>query len=601
MMANYFQRVEGSGQQSRSLIVAACRLFATILVIVVRLSNDHVSAAVPPSKANSQQTVGPAQAPTQPIYADEKAAGPLSVRAYNIPQAQVQQQIARWQKQFGAVTGVQFVEDARTGRVLVNAPAGVHEQIAMQLVTNLGISAVVAAPRGGARRVVGLSHIGWSEIRDALSKVWGQNLRIVSPEGADPKVLALPVANGQTVRMSIDRNARSVEINGPNGDAIAWSNFLRAIDKPANKKDSQTHVVPLRRAAREKVALALAAFQQDQPDANNEQPPAPMPNANQPAANAPAQPPGNAAAGPEAPIGPVQIEFIEGLDVIIVRGNPRDVERITKIIEDIERLSVQTEPDIRVYQLEYVNSEALAELLVPLYDQVLQSRQGRVSITALVNPNALLLIGRPDSVQSVLKLIKQLDQPVPPATQVTVFQLTHVAATTAEQTIRQFYEERGGLGPRIRIMSDMRSNAVIVQASPRDVEQIGELIEKLDVSQAKAVNEVRVFRLTNSLADELAEVLQAAIQNQQSGGGQAAAGTGQAQQNRSAMLMLKTLDSKSRKILRSGIFSDVRVTADIRANAIVVTGPPENMELIGELIRQLDQMPSAEAQIKVFT
>ncbi|MFP6669032.1 MAG: secretin N-terminal domain-containing protein [Pirellulales bacterium] len=612
-MANYFQRIEDSGRKFRSLIVTACLLVAVILVIVVRSSNDHVSAAGPPSKVNSQQTVGPAQAPTQSIYADEKAAGPrsaLSVRAYNIPQPQVQQQIAQWQKQFGAVTGVQFVEDARTGRVLVNAPAGVHEQIAMQLLTNLGVSAVVAAPRGGARRVVGLSHIGWPEIHDALSKVWGQNLRIVSPEGVDPKVLALPVANGQTVRISIDRNARSVEINGPNGDAIAWSNFLRALDKPANKKDSQTHVVPLRRASREKVALALAAFQQDQPDANNKQPPVPnanqpAANANQPAANAPAQPPGNAAAAAagfdNAPLGPVQIEFVEGLDVIIVRGNPRDVERVTKIIEDIERLSVRTEPDIRVYQLEHVNSEALAELLVPLYDQVLQSRQGRVSITALVNPNALLLIGRPDSVQSVLKLIKQLDQPVPPATQVTVFQLTHVAATTAEQTIRQFYEERGGLGPRIRIMSDMRSNAVIVQASPRDVTEIGELIEKLDVSQAKAVNEVRVFRLTNSLADELTEVLQAAIQNQQSGGGQAAAGTGQAQQNRSAMLMLKTLDSKSSKILRSGIFSDVRVTADIRANAIVVTGPPENMELIGELIRQLDQLPSAEAQIKVFT
>ncbi len=602
-MANDFQRVDGSGRRFRSLIVTVCLLVAVILVIVVRSNNDRVSAAGPPSKADSRQTVDPAQAPTQSIYADEKAAGPrfaLSVRAYNIPQAQVQQQIARWQKQFGAVAGVQFVEDARTGRVLVNAPAGIHEQIAMQLLTNLGVSAAVAAPRGNARRVIGLSHIGWPEIRDALSKVWGQNLRIVSPEGADPKVLDLPVANGQTVRMSIDRNARSVEIKGPNGDAIAWSNFLRAIDKPANKKDSRTHVVPLRQAAREKVALALAAFQQDQPDANNEQPPAP--NANQPAAKAPPQPPGNAAAGvDDAPIGPVQIEFVEGLDVIIVRGNPRDVERITKIIEDIEQLSVRTEPDIQVYQLEHVNSEALAELLVPLYDQVLQSRQGRVSITALVNPNALLLIGRPDSVQSVLKLIKQLDQPVPPATQVTVFQLTHVAATTAEQTIRQFYEERGGLGPRIRIMSDMRSNAVIVQASPRDVTEIGELIEKLDVSQAKAVNEVRIFRLTNSLADELAEVLQAAIQNQQSGGGQAAAGTGQAQQNRSAMLMLKTLDSKSSKILRSGIFSDVRVTADIRANAIVVTGPPENMDLIGELIRQLDQLPSAEAQIKVFT
>jgi hypothetical protein len=38
-------------------------------------------------------------------------------------------------------------------------------------------------------------------------------------------------------------------------------------------------------------------------------------------------------------IGPVKVEFLEGLDSIVIRGHKRDVERARKIIEDVERAS----------------------------------------------------------------------------------------------------------------------------------------------------------------------------------------------------------------------------------------------------------------------
>jgi len=45
----------------------------------------------------------------------------------------------------------------------------------------------------------------------------------------------------------------------------------------------------------------------------------------------------------------------------------------------------------------------------------------------------------------------------------------------------------------------------------------------------------------------------------------------------------------------------VRITADPRANAVVVSAPTESMGLIAALIRAIDQIPAPEAQIKVFT
>ena len=53
----------------------------------------------------------------------------------------------------------------------------------------------------------------------------------------------------------------------------------------------------------------------------------------------------------------------------------------------------------------------------------------------------------------------------------------------------------------------------------------------------------------------------------------------------------------------SGILdkADVHITADVRANSLVISAPPENIELLVGLARQLDNLPAAESQIKVFT
>jgi len=62
-------------------------------------------------------------------------------------------------------------------------------------------------------------------------------------------------------------------------------------------------------------------------------------------------------------LGPVQIEFVEGLDVIVLRGADRDVERVMQIIEQIEQLSAVTTPTVEVYPLKHVDSRALGALM----------------------------------------------------------------------------------------------------------------------------------------------------------------------------------------------------------------------------------------------
>ncbi len=62
-----------------------------------------------------------------------------------------------------------------------------------------------------------------------------------------------------------------------------------------------------------------------------------------------------------------------------------------------------------------------------------------------------------------------------------------------------------------------------------------------------------------------------------------------------------TVDAKGGKVLESGLLADVRVTVDTNSNSLVVTAPAKSMGLIEALITELDRLPNASAQIKVFT
>lgn len=488
-------------------------------------------------------------------------------------------------------------------------------------------AAQAAASHPPRREVRPLRNVSWREFEQSLLQY--QHLAV--PEGLERNgevaVFRIRSREQAPARMQIDRRTDQVVIDGP-GDAVAaWMSLINAFDqRPA--ADQNLQIVPVQRAEPRDVHKMLAVLKSQQGGAAARIPAARIatmqlaqnqPPQNQPAQNQPAQPPmGNqpmAPAGeadaPEAEggeelvgglIGPVQLEFVEGLDVIIVRGNPQDVARVNQLIAELEQISGETQPIIEVHQLEHVDSVALLEIIAQVYDQVPTLRQTRVSLTPLGKPNAVLLIGREDGVDTMLELIDRLDQPVDPSTQFQVFYLKHSAAADAQTTLQTFFEERPGLGTRVRVTADIRSNSLLVQASPRDLAEVAALLKRIDTPTSAAVNELRVFPLQNSLATDLAPILQQAVTGQAGPGAPPApAAQAGAAATKSMMLRFMTIDAQGQRQIRSGILSDVSITADPRGNALVISAPAESMDLLAALVQQLDQMPAAEAQIKVFT
>src|SRR5207248_3142322 len=100
-----------------------------------------------------------------------------------------------------------------------------------------------------------------------------------------------------------------------------------------------------------------------------------------------------------------------------------------------------------------------------------------------------------------------------------VFRLKNMSSIDAERTVRGFFVNRPttdqtyrvGLGTRALVIADYRANSLLVQAAPRDMVDIAKLIESLDVPSSTITNEVRVFKLKNSIAETLGPVLEEAI------------------------------------------------------------------------------------------
>ena len=360
---------------------------------------------------------------------------------------------------------------------------------------------------------------------------------------------------------------------------------------------------------------------------------------------------GNGAAGkgntPQALLGSlkgeVRVESVPELGILVVTGNQSDVEAVMEVIAEIERLSKGTAPEVRTALLYHVSSEALAALLTTVYERLGSTRNSAVqqsqaiSVFPVARPNAILVVASKSDMESVFSLIEELDQPSDPAIEFMVYRLKYAVPSQIVDKVEAMYPPQTqtapaapgagtiGLIPRVRIIDDLRTNSVIVQARPRDLREVVKMIEDLDKKDSDVDQTIKIFPLNYAVADEVAFTLSSTLQNvlgaarataapaaggqpggagqfggNQAAGGGASQGAAELREVKSAILTYLAVDDAQVRELRSGILSDIRMTADLRTNSIVVTASPESMEFVAALIKRLDKPSAMTAEIKVF-
>lgn len=551
------------------------------------------------------------------------------LQVYDVPIEKVGEVGARLQVLFGADKRVRITNEPNSGRLMVLAPEPTQRQIAQAVEqVRKQVGSLALDPRGNVvpamiqQNQYKLQRATWRELEDAVGRLAGPRLTITTLNNGELAQLKLVGKDTVQEIMLVDRRNDEVRLQGTPANVLAWTQVVTAIDVGQADANRPTQIVPITPASPERIERALklvklASYQQAGDEATGT---ARMPvqgGGDSDRAAAIGSP--DALAAGSGLIGDVDISFVPEMGLVIVKGSKKDVQRVLEVIDQIKKQSIETQPDIQLLMLKHVNSQALGTIIKDLNDNVFALRQGQISITALGQPNALLLIGRPEALTSIKDLIDKLDQPLDPNSQLRVFRFVHSSAVDAETLVRNFFGEppaatqgagqnTTGLTPRIKAVADYRTNSLIVQASPRDQAEVAKLVKEIDVESSSAESEIRVFPVRFAVASELQTILQAAINGDSATTTTGNSGNNQQRQNSGSSDSRSASGPSSRisiiprngESVGAGALAGVSVNSNPSTNTLVVTAPASSMALIGALIEQLDQMPSVEARIKVF-
>ncbi|MEE3371186.1 MAG: secretin N-terminal domain-containing protein [Planctomycetota bacterium] len=552
----------------------------------------------------------------QTVDGDAKSA-PAVVRAYALPLSDQKNAVARIRARYDGDSAVRITFDQTSGRLFALAPVPIHREIASALEkpfvskqnpTDLKTPTV--------RRFVPLPPARHPDIRHRILRLFSSRLQ--STRDLNRDLFQIPFRSG-LVTLEFNPAKGGLFIAGAPRAARQFQTLVAAV-VALQTPSQQVRILLVERAAPGQLRKAFDAYRgvPPEPDPHDgsaidrrlptgpERNPAITPAAYlAPDAFAPepqqagqTQPP-TAATPPNSDededteplpeLENVEVEALDDLDVLILRGREQDVQDLARMIRALDRISAETQPEITVYQLRHTQSSAMANVIGTVDNDLVSTRQGRVEVTPLVKPNALLVIGWGDAVQAMLELIGKLDRPVPAETQFSVFRLQYAPAANAQQVITSFFSSRGGLSPQVQVIADPRTNAIIVYAAPRDMQEVSRLVAQLDRAQGAAVNRARIFTVEHALAADLASTLEDALQ----------AATSASSSSRNAVLELLTTSPDGERLVRSGMLNQVEITPNVRNNSLIVSAPLESMDLIAALIEQLDT-PVARAQLKVF-
>ncbi|UCG48286.1 MAG: type II secretion system secretin GspD [Phycisphaerales bacterium] len=232
-----------------------------------------------------------------------------------------------------------------------------------------------------------------------------------------------------------------------------------------------------------------------------------------------------------------------------IGGKPEDIPKTDSVVTQIIPLG-------------YADVTEVSRIIQPLLAAGAQ-------MATYPRTNSIVITDTSSNIHHIAMIIQNLDV-TGSEEQVTVLPLEYASAEVlSEQISRIMQKSRGGSpqAPRtrstpeidtdIKILPDVRTNAIIVVANAQDTEVIAELAAQLDVERPVGTGNVHVVYLENAQAKEVAQSLTAAMANLRISGAVEGA-------------------------------QPIQVTADEGTNSVIVSASPQDYKVIAEIVEKLD-------------
>lgn len=226
----------------------------------------------------------------------------------------------------------------------------------------------------------------------------------------------------------------------------------------------------------------------------------------------------------------------------------------------------------------------------------------RYVVQLMIEPslNAVVLRGRPVDVQAAKELAVSLD--VPDSTRVVGYTLKYTNASDAFATIKELFERGSRAGqtgdgaassaPRIALSDS--NNQIIVEGTLGDHARMEQMLAAIDRPAEQTAGGIRVYRLENATAEEVAQVLTDLTTPRGDGGSGATGDTSTPQP-----AFFQSDGSSAPGAPRSAVESrPIKITAAPEINAVLVDASAADQEQIASVIRSLDE-PREQVMLEV--
>ncbi len=317
--------------------------------------------------------------------------------------------------------------------------------------------------------------------------------------------------------------------------------------------------------------------------------------------------------------------------IIVTTATDARTRRDTKVGTGKELTSIPSGKGIitHIFPLQNVDAVRLKEELAPLFPQ------GSGIIVSNGDTNSLIVVDEADNIRRIALIIAQVDKPQTDELNVEVIRLVYADAQEVARYLtdlfRQDTPQQGGafqppqfpmpggglpgapgatgqrsslaqLRGRVRFTADVRSNSLVVSASPANMESIRDLVKRIDVNISPRT-EYRIVGLKYADAAALADQLTQLIDPNARGGtnrgfggggfggfGGGGFGGGGFPFNRGG---------GGTASAQAGL-QEFRAVPDTRTNSLVLTAPTDGIEGLEALVKQLDVPSQVTSVVRIF-
>jgi general secretion pathway protein D len=221
----------------------------------------------------------------------------------------------------------------------------------------------------------------------------------------------------------------------------------------------------------------------------------------------------------------------------------------------------------QIVSLKYANAEEVKNLLTPLVSK-------NSVLIAHAHSGMLIITDFYSNIDRLMDIVRAVDVPSD-SEEMVIITLQHASAETVAKAVSQLFvatpAQKGVRPETVKVIPFERTNVLIVFASKGSVQRVRQLVARLDEDVPRKEGNLRVLFLQHANAEEMVKVLMNLPDDKSGGkGGEGSGG--------------KATSAPS----TPAISRDIKIVADKETNALIITGPREEYEVVEDVVKRLD-------------